>query len=131
MISLQMEGLENFLRKDNELSYLCRHADFSFVWEGDTFQVLFIVKNSTISIKEEITFNDYWDFTISGDNESWNEFFKPYPKPFYHNVIALINKIETVRMTGNRLIAMQSIRCLSRVFDLIQSYFSERGTHDE
>jgi hypothetical protein len=127
MISLQMDGLESFLKNDDELSYLRKHANFSFVWEGDTFQVLFIVRNSTIFIKEEITFNDYWDFTISGDSESWNEFLKPYPKPFYHNLIAMVNKIEAVSMTGNRLIAMQQIRCLTRIFDLIQTYFSERG----
>jgi hypothetical protein len=126
MISLQIDDLLRFLKNDNELNYLSKHASFSFVWEGDAFQVLFIVKNSTISIKEDISFNDYWDFTISGDRESWNEFFMPTPKPFYHNLIAMVNKIEAVNMTGNRLIAMQHIRCLSRMFDLIQSYFAER-----
>jgi hypothetical protein len=126
MISLPIDGLEEFLKNDYELTYLSKHASFSFVWEGDAFQVLFTLKNSIISIKEDISFNDYWDFTIAGNSESWNEFFMPTPKPYYHNLIAMVNKVEAVNITGNRLIAMQHICCLSRMFDLIQSYYAER-----
>lgn len=120
MNSLNRLILEKALLEDKEFQLLSKKCNFSFVWQIGQLQMFFSVNHGNLKIISSLTFNDYWDFTIKGTRESWNEFFQPFPKPFYHELFAMINQVKDVTLDGNRLKAMQHIRCLSRMFHIFR-----------
>jgi pimeloyl-ACP methyl ester carboxylesterase len=131
-------GLKERVNNDPEFAVVGRLMQVDFLWEAGETRLLFIVKDGKIydiKLDDEITFNDSWEFSLRGSEESWRKFLAPSPPPMYNDIWAMVVHVEDVELHGNRLVAMQNIRALSRLMTLTRaqengSTTAETGAED-
>ena len=112
------DSLKQKINNDPEFVVVGRWMHVSFLWELGETRMLFVVKEGKIEdikLDQEITFNDSWEFSFHGSKESWEKFLAPCPPPMYNDIWAMVVQVEDVELNGNRLVAMQNIRALSRL----------------
>lgn len=122
-------SLTERVNNDPEFAVVGRLMDVDFLWEVGATRLLFIVRQGQIKdvkLNDEITFNDSWEFSLRGPEESWKKFLALVPPPMYNDLWAMVVQVEDVELHGNRLVAMQNIRALSRLMTLTRA--SEDGT---
>ena len=127
-------SLKKKVNNDPEFATVGRLMQVNFLWELGETRLLFIVKEGKIDdikVNDEITFNDSWAFSLRGSKESWEKFLAPVPPPMYNDIWAMVVQVEDVELNGNRLVAMQNIRALSRLMTLTRIQESRLATAGE
>ena len=118
------DNLKQKINTDPEFAVVGKWMHVRFVWELGETRMLFVVKEGKIEdikLDEEITFNDSWEFSLHGSKESWEKFLAPCPPPMYNDIWAMVVQVEDVELNGDRLVAMQNIRALSRLMALTRT----------
>jgi|SRR5699024_2149918 len=103
---------------DRELSWISKHMTCSFLWQIDNEEILFDVKEGKIIMIRNPNWSDSWDFSIVGPKSVWEIFIQKYPPPLYNSLLGLLTKHPHCNLKGNRIIAMQNIRSIIRMFSL-------------
>lgn len=62
-----------------------------------------------------------WAFALRGPRQVWEKYLQPIPPPLYHHIFAMLMRVPEFRLEGNTLAAMQNIRALVRMCDLLRS----------
>jgi pimeloyl-ACP methyl ester carboxylesterase len=130
------DSLKQRVNHDPEFAVVGKLMHVRFVWELGETRMLFVVergKIEDIKLDEEITFNDSWQFSLRGSRESWERFLAPCPPPMHNDIWAMVVQVDDVELDGDRLVAMQNIRALSRLMALarLQENNSEAAAGDE
>jgi hypothetical protein len=113
-----MERFKMVINTDPELSWVGRFMNLRFIWRIEEVQYLFVVKNGKVESVSSPTWNDSWDFELSGPVSAWEKFVQPVPPPMYNDVLGMVSKLPDCDLTGNRLVAMQNIRALTTMMNL-------------
>jgi hypothetical protein len=113
-----MTRFREVINNDQELSWIAKFMTCNFVWQIGTKSYLFRVQNGKIQSIVTPTWNDSWDFTLEGSEEAWAKFARKVPPPLYHDLLGMVTRLPECRLIGNRLIAMQNIRSLTRMMSL-------------
>jgi|SRR5699024_3061251 len=103
---------------DQELSWVAKHMTCSFLWQIENEQILFDVNKGKIVSIRYPNWNDSWHFSIEGPKNVWEVFIQKYPPPLYNSLLGLLTKHPDCALKGSRMIAMQNIRAIIRIFSL-------------
>ncbi|WP_147803636.1 hypothetical protein [Alkalicoccus halolimnae] len=107
------------VQADPEFYESSRRAKYQFALQVENETCLFHVEASSLHVKEE-GWNDSWDFTIQTDELAWSRFMEKMPPPNFQHLLPFVLKVEGTALTGNRMIAMQHIRSLNRIFQVLR-----------
>lgn len=113
-----MKRFQEVVNNDQELSWIAKFMTCDFLWKIDKESHLIKVLEGKIQSITSPTWNDSWDFTIEGSKETWVKFTKRVPPPMYYDLLGMVTRLPDCSLTGNRLIAMQYIRSLTRMMSL-------------
>lgn len=113
-----MARFQKVINKDQELSWIAKFMTCDFIWQIGERSYLFHIVDGKVRSIVSPTWNDSWDFAIEGPEEAWVKFAKRLPPPMYHDLLGMVTRLPECRLTGNRLIAMQNIRSLTRMMSL-------------
>ncbi|WP_019119755.1 hypothetical protein [Brevibacillus massiliensis] len=111
-----MKVFQTAANRDPELSWIAKHMNCRFLWKIGCCSYLFQIEGGKIISIAEPTWNDSWDFNIEGPKEAWDKFIQPVPPPVYHDLLGIVTRIQDCCLNGNRLMAMQYMRSLTRMF---------------
>ncbi|MFM1655216.1 hypothetical protein ACI7RC_24445 [Brevibacillus sp. B_LB10_24] len=111
-----MKLFQTAANHDLELSWIAKHVHCRFLWKIGGRSFLFQILGGKITSIAVPTWNDSWDFSIEGPEEAWNKFIQPVPPPVYQDLLGIVTRIPDCRLEGNRLMAMQYMRTLTRLF---------------
>lgn len=120
-----MGAFQERVNQDPELSWIAKNMNCTFVWRIEADPFLFQINRGKITSIKAPTWNDSWDFSIEGPREVWLHFIKQVPPPLYNDLLAIVSRLPDCQLSGNRLLAMQYIRSLTRMFSLSREL--ERG----
>src|ERR671939_64384 len=124
LIKKWTDSLKQRVNHDPEFAVVGKLMHVRFMWELGETRMLFVVergKIEDIKLDEEITFNDSWQFSLRGSRESWERFLAPCPPPMHNDIWAMVVQVNDVELDGDRLVAMQNIRALSRLMALART----------
>lgn len=113
-----MHTLQKAVNKDSEFSWIAKHMNCTFLWKIDEDLFLFKIHNGKINSINVPTWNDSWDFSIEGPRYAWLKLVEQMPPPLYNDLLGMVTKLEECELNGNRLLAMQNMRSLSRLFTI-------------
>jgi putative sterol carrier protein len=113
-----MEAYQDSVLKDAEYSWISRHMNCSFVWKIGEDSFLFNILNGEIISITVPTWNDSWDFSIEGPLDTWMKFIERSPMPIYNDLLGMLTRLPQCELKGNRLMAMQYMRSLTRLFTI-------------
>jgi hypothetical protein len=120
-----MERFKKTINEDRELSWIGKFFTCRFVWKIGQRAYLFRVANGKVLSIAPPTWNDSWDFALEGPEEAWRKFAMPLPPPLYHDLLGMVTRLPDCQLSGNRLLAMQHIRALTRLMSLVREVKSE------
>jgi pimeloyl-ACP methyl ester carboxylesterase len=109
---------ETAVLEDKELKTLIGKYSFRFLIKNGVNNCLWSVEKEQISMQEQYTIDDVWDFTIVIPENAWKLFISPTPPAFHNTLQAMIANVPGVGIEGNRLIWAQSIRIVERILYL-------------
>src|SRR5207245_1694207 len=66
------------------------------------------------------SFSATWDFTLAAPAEVWERFFQPVPPPNYHSVFAMLARVPTFHIEGDRLAFVQHAHLVRRLLELLR-----------
>lgn len=113
-----MSSFQETVNQDPELSWIAKHMNCTFLWKIGAESFLFQINGGKIASIKSPTWNDSWDFSIEGPKEVWLRFIKQVPPPFYNDLLAIVTRLPDCQLSGNRLLAMQYMRSLTRMLSL-------------
>ncbi|MET3506583.1 hypothetical protein [Halalkalibacter oceani] len=119
--SLSLEWINSFqqaVKQDQEFLWIAKHMNCTFLWKVGSESFLFKIEQGNILSITSPTWNDSWDFSIEGTQEAWNKFLKQPPPPLYNDLLGMVTRLPECELNGNRLMAMQYMRSLTRLFTI-------------
>jgi hypothetical protein len=89
---MSLIDIDNFyasVNEDPEFLIAARYWDILFKIDmGENKLILKIQDGKVIDVNRRPARDDPWAFKISATSQEWEEFLKPIPKPFYHDIYA-------------------------------------------
>jgi hypothetical protein len=115
-----MQQFQQQVNRDQQLSQIGTFFNCTFVWKIGEIAYLFLIeKGKVLDIRVPMS-NDSWDFTIEGPKDTWLKFAESSPSLEYYDLLGILTKHEDSYLIGNRLKAMQHMRSLRRLFQIVK-----------
>src|SRR5690606_6798173 len=89
--------------EDNRVQVLAKTAEVRFSLKTPPHQYLITAQAGRITITDQVTFNDAWDYTIIVPAEDWDKFTQAAPPPMYTTLQAMAGYIDGVELEGDRV----------------------------
>ncbi|WP_101674647.1 hypothetical protein [Alloalcanivorax mobilis] len=87
---------------DGWLVHRGRFVDTTFLLEvGDQGYLIRILDGRVESVRPGPFVMARWSFAIRVQEEAWAEYCQPYPKPGYHDILAMV-KFKTLKLEGDQ-----------------------------
>lgn len=109
------------LADSEHLVWKGRHLSTSFLFELGARRYLVIIREGRMLVRDasKITMPQ-WDFAIRADEEVWDEFFQPVPRPEYHDLLAMM-KLRRLVIEGNLYAFMSHLLFFKALFALLRT----------
>ena len=133
-----MRGLENLIKQlaklvnENELivwSGRFLSVDFLLGIGNDFFHVL-IDKGRVIEVVEGPVLMRPYKFSIRASSDAWTEFWKPFPKPGYHDLFAMV-KDGNATIEGDLKLFLTHLRYIKEILALPRTEKSETSSEED
>ena len=120
---LDAEEAERFrkdINGDPEFKLAARHMREDVLLEVGDFQRIVRVRDGQISeIVQVPTFMDAWSFALKGPIETWENFLKPVPPPFYTSLFATMIRSKMF-VVGNLEAAFAYFWAINRMLNFMR-----------
>lgn len=125
------ERFRELLNSDPEFNLAARHMTENVLLEiGDSQRIVRVRDGIVTEIVQAPTFMDPWDFAIKGPVQSWVNFLKPVPPPFYTSLFAAMIRA-TMSVVGDLESAFAHFWALNRMLNFMRQFQNagDKGAH--
>lgn len=99
---LDPRKLPKLVNRDDWLVQRGRFVDTTFLLEvGDQSYLIRVLDGRIESIRQGPFVMPRWTFAIRVREDAWGEYCRPYPKPGYHDILAMV-KFSALKLEGDQ-----------------------------
>lgn len=107
---------------DPELRLIGKFFTCDFLLDFEVVRYLMRVAEGAVrEVVPDPHYDRPWAFALRGPRHVWEKYLRPVPPPLYHHIFAMLMRVPEFRLEGNTLAAMQNIRALVRMCDLLRA----------
>lgn len=105
-------------RRNTEWDAFYTDAEFAFLVRSGGDEVLIRVsRREPWSWSTAPSADDAWQFSLSAPVAVWTEFWRPVPRPPYHNLLAMMARVPDFRVDGDRRVFFQHAYLVRRILE--------------
>jgi len=109
------------LAEREHLAWKGRHLNTSFLFALGERRYLIAIQEGRMRVRNASAITmPQWDFALRADENVWNEFFQPIPRPEYHDLLAMM-KFRRLIIEGNLYAFMSHLLFFKALFALLRS----------